>query len=421
MTGTPAAPASAGLLRALGIAGWDALEPAILAALATESPILLDRPPRDGQDAAPRAPGRGARPRLPPLQRLHPQLRRPARLPGAAGRPPRLPADARHDLGGGGGALRRGLALPARAPEQALPARPRARGPGPAADAAATPLGRDEPAARRAGRRRATAVGYDGRRAARRGARRPLRVRARGPRARAAGRRGQADRAPGRRPARSPTPGRRCGRRSIVAGSSSPRRRPACAGARPSTRTSSPRSSPPPATRSRRGAPSPSCATSSRCGRRSRSCADEAARSGDGREDGVPDRRGDRGRLLLAPPASRCPTRRGAVPSKATSSSPPTARRGRRHAWPPTRPSGPCSPRRTRCGASRSRSSSTLPPGEAGAVIADGFSSLPRPVRLVTSAVLFPRLAERPDLPATHARGGGRGLRRASPAAGARP
>ena len=42
-----------------------------------------------------------------------------------------------------------------------------------------------------------------------------------------------------------------------------------------------------------------------------------------------------------------------------------------------------------------------LPPGEAGAVIADGFSSLSRPVRLVTSAVLFPRLATRPDLPAS--------------------
>ena len=42
-----------------------------------------------------------------------------------------------------------------------------------------------------------------------------------------------------------------------------------------------------------------------------------------------------------------------------------------------------------------------LPPGEAGAVIADGFSSLSRPVRLVTSAVLFPRLAARPDLPAS--------------------
>ena len=42
-----------------------------------------------------------------------------------------------------------------------------------------------------------------------------------------------------------------------------------------------------------------------------------------------------------------------------------------------------------------------LPPGEAGAVIADGFSALSRPVRLVTSAVLFPRLAERNDLPAS--------------------
>jgi MoxR-like ATPase len=42
-----------------------------------------------------------------------------------------------------------------------------------------------------------------------------------------------------------------------------------------------------------------------------------------------------------------------------------------------------------------------LPPGEAGALIADAFSGLSRPVRLVTSAVLFPRLATRPDLPAS--------------------
>ena len=41
-----------------------------------------------------------------------------------------------------------------------------------------------------------------------------------------------------------------------------------------------------------------------------------------------------------------------------------------------------------------------LPPAERGAVVADGFAALPRPVRLVTSAVLFPRLAERTDLPA---------------------
>jgi MoxR-like ATPase len=42
-----------------------------------------------------------------------------------------------------------------------------------------------------------------------------------------------------------------------------------------------------------------------------------------------------------------------------------------------------------------------LPPGEAGAVIVDGFAGLSRPVRLVTSAVLFPMLAERADLPAS--------------------
>ncbi len=40
-----------------------------------------------------------------------------------------------------------------------------------------------------------------------------------------------------------------------------------------------------------------------------------------------------------------------------------------------------------------------LPPSEAGAVIADGFSALSRPERLVTSAVLFPRLAAKPELP----------------------
>ena len=42
-----------------------------------------------------------------------------------------------------------------------------------------------------------------------------------------------------------------------------------------------------------------------------------------------------------------------------------------------------------------------LPPAEAGAVIADGFSTLSRPERLVTAAVLFPRLAEQPDLPSS--------------------
>jgi MoxR-like ATPase len=42
-----------------------------------------------------------------------------------------------------------------------------------------------------------------------------------------------------------------------------------------------------------------------------------------------------------------------------------------------------------------------LPPAEAGAVIADGFSQLPRGERLVVSGLLFPRLAARADLPAS--------------------
>lgn len=42
-----------------------------------------------------------------------------------------------------------------------------------------------------------------------------------------------------------------------------------------------------------------------------------------------------------------------------------------------------------------------LAPAEAGAVIADAFSQLPRAEGLVVSAILFPRLAARVDLPAS--------------------
>jgi MoxR-like ATPase len=42
-----------------------------------------------------------------------------------------------------------------------------------------------------------------------------------------------------------------------------------------------------------------------------------------------------------------------------------------------------------------------LPPSEAGAVVADAFAALSRPERLVTSALLFPRLARKKGLPAT--------------------
>jgi MoxR-like ATPase len=41
-----------------------------------------------------------------------------------------------------------------------------------------------------------------------------------------------------------------------------------------------------------------------------------------------------------------------------------------------------------------------LPPAEAGGVLADAYAALPRPVRLVTSTVLFPRLSSRTELPA---------------------
>jgi hypothetical protein len=44
---------------------------------------------------------------------------------------------------------------------------------------------------------------------------------------------------------------------------------------------------------------------------------------------------------------------------------------------------------------------SPLDPAEAGTVIADAFASLARSARLVTAAVLFPRLTRRPDLPAS--------------------
>jgi MoxR-like ATPase len=44
---------------------------------------------------------------------------------------------------------------------------------------------------------------------------------------------------------------------------------------------------------------------------------------------------------------------------------------------------------------------SSLAPADAGGVIADAFASLSRPARLVSAALLFPRLASRGDLPAT--------------------
>lgn len=41
-----------------------------------------------------------------------------------------------------------------------------------------------------------------------------------------------------------------------------------------------------------------------------------------------------------------------------------------------------------------------IEPAEAGSVLTDAFASLPKPARLVTAAVLFPRLRARSDLPA---------------------
>ena len=118
------------LLRALGIVGWDHLEPVILAALATESPLLLIGPHGSAKTLV--------------LTRLAEALGLAHRhynasllnfddlvgFPVPEQRPAGLPADARDDLGRRVGAVRRNLALPAGTAEQAVPDRPRAGRPG---------------------------------------------------------------------------------------------------------------------------------------------------------------------------------------------------------------------------------------------------------------------------------------------------
>ena len=135
-------------------------------------PAAARRPQRHRQDLPAQHALRSARPRAPPLQREPDLVRRPGRLSvsrrGARDRA--LPRDAGHRVGRGVGADRRDLALQARAPEPAVLAGARAQAAGPAAEAPALPLGRDEPVHLRPGRHR----GLLGFRAARPRARRPL-------------------------------------------------------------------------------------------------------------------------------------------------------------------------------------------------------------------------------------------------------
>ncbi len=170
----------AGFLRALGIVGWDALEPAILAALATESPLLLVGPHGSAKTLL--------------LARLAEALGLAFRHYNASilsfddllGYP--VPQDGRLVYletpatiwQAEAGALRRGLALPPRAAEQALPAGStrRWRRGIPLVQLKHRWAAMNPPPGTRAEPKRLR--GVRGRRAAGRGARRPLRLRARG-------------------------------------------------------------------------------------------------------------------------------------------------------------------------------------------------------------------------------------------------
>ena len=415
MTRTPAAPASrsafgaAGLLRALGIAGWGALEPAILAALATESPILLIGPHGTAKTLL--------------LQRLAEALGLAFRhynasilsfddllgYPVPAGRAPRLPADARHHLGGRGRPLRRGLALPARAPEQALPPDPRARGPGPAAHAPAAPLGGDEPAARRA-----------------------------------LGRGGRASPTTG--PSRStwpwPTASPSCSR-SPCSASSATRTGGRCCWAAAVPQ--------PDAADKLRGAVERCRALLAEAQDRLRGRAAEyvdvlaaklagaghplstrravtlvrnveslwaAQRALDGKRPGG---EATSRTPSTAPPDSRCPTRRGDGRWRGTSSSPPTARRGRPRASPPTRLHRALLVETNPLRRIALALELDLPPGESrrGDRRRVLRPAAPRAPRHLGGSLPAARRAARS--PGQHPRGRGRGLRRRRPRAAARP
>ena len=177
------------------------------------------RPPRHRQEPAADADRRGARPGLAPLQREPALLRRPRRLPGPRrARRPRLAPDAGDDLGCRGGVPRRDQPLPPGAPEQAVPDRPRAAGPGDRADPPPTPLVRDEPRGRGRRRRRVPR-----RRSARRRARGPVRVhradaRLAGARPRGAGAAADGGPAPGRCGGGRGLPGGGCGGEGALPG-----------------------------------------------------------------------------------------------------------------------------------------------------------------------------------------------------------
>ena len=174
------------------------------------------------------------------------------------------------------------------------------------------------------------------------------------------------------------------GSRRAHEGRRSPRPSASCARRRPSTSTSSPRSSPPRAIPSPRAAPSPSSATSKPRGPPKARSKSEPKHLEDSfysaARTSLPDAAWGRpveGHVLLA---------------------------AHKAAWEAAKLQKDAPERALLVETDPLKRIALaltldLPAAEAGAVIADGFSALSRPERLVTSAVLFPRLAAKPDLP----------------------
>ena len=139
------------LTASLGVVGWERLDPVLLAALATEAPLLLVGAHGTAKtlvaERVAAALGLEFRHYNASLLNYDDLVGIP--MPDESGERAPVRRHAGDGLGGRVRASRRDLPLPARPAEQAVPDRARAEGRRRAAAAAAAPVGGDEPAARR--------------------------------------------------------------------------------------------------------------------------------------------------------------------------------------------------------------------------------------------------------------------------------
>ena len=212
-------------LASLGVFGFDALEPVVLAALITEDPLLLIGNSGTGKTFLLNSLSEALGLIAITTRASSPSTISSAFLPGRQARRREVPQDTRHRLGRAFGADRQDQPLQARAPEPLVLAGARAAHPGYCAPAAALSLGSDEPVLDRPERRRG---GLRGLRGARPGARRSVHAFVRAANwGELTPEEHEVSTATGRRGPRSPMTQARCARRSTPgARASSPKSKP---------------------------------------------------------------------------------------------------------------------------------------------------------------------------------------------------